>query len=1013
MRERAGAGMRDPLEGLFLDELTGLYNRRYLNLRLQEELARGRRSGEGAALLLLDLDHFKDINDTLGHLAGDDALRTVSERLRNLCRGSDLLFRYGGDEFVVVCPGASETEALGLAARLCEGIAELGLESAAGVKVTLSVGVSLATAAVRGPQGLLEAADRALYRAKAAGRSRAEVAEAVPVSETAPFLRAGELATVLKGLGGATRLVVVTGEHGIGKTHLLEELGRAWQTRGGLPLWAPCYVGGSLWPYYPLRGVLSELVTGEGQHAGGQALADEYHSVLEPLLGRGGTGPPAPSGRTQAEGGARLVRIALKELVCKAEAPLLVFDDLERADGATLEWLRFLWEEGSPAFPVAAALGPGTDGGAAESGQILSWARRTGASIVDLKAVREEQLVLLVGELHQFSHDEQRRLLAGCGGNPGRLLEMVELGMSPEADPAAVVEAAMQRRLAQFSPTERDWLGMAASLEKPFDVSELSLVVGGGVVLSRLIDFLDRAASTRVVERVPRRGQERFRFRHRAVREHLLATMLKKRDLARVGRPVPAQPMFSLAGQARGSATAPGHWEAYHVAMERGRTSLALYAFAQAEQAFREALRHCRHLPFPDQHRLAALEGLADSLRERWQVGTNIDVSREIEAAARRVGSLDGIARAWEGRLEMATYGAERYEEGIRLANKLQKLLPAGSVALGRVLANKGWILYYTGSLKAAEQAASKAAECVRGSRSWKELGRVENLIGSIRMSQHRLGEAKTHLRRALSYWRRAGELFRVPRYHNNVGNVDFLQGRFRAALRHYRIGLQQASRLMDRLPMAYLQVNLAATLLNLGRLEESVSSSEAARDLARQMGEGFLEIDALRNQVWDLFLLGRHSACRTVLRTLVRFSRKRGEPRGVLAARLVQSHIAAADSEPRRALATLRRLLEDEDVRLTRTQRATVAAIAGWAREATGDRRRAAEQFRKARQGLRRGADPEQLGVVDYYQGRACVERGLHGRARKYFERALAAFRQRHRGWLPLVKKQLRNLDT
>lgn len=107
--------MRDPFEGLFLG---GLYYRRHLNLRLQEELARGKRSGAAVALLLLDLDHFKDINDTLGHVAGDDAHREVTTCVQSLCRRSDLLFRYGGYEFIVVCPGANEHEAPGAHARV-------------------------------------------------------------------------------------------------------------------------------------------------------------------------------------------------------------------------------------------------------------------------------------------------------------------------------------------------------------------------------------------------------------------------------------------------------------------------------------------------------------------------------------------------------------------------------------------------------------------------------------------------------------------------------------------------------------------------------------------------------------------------------------------------------------------------------------------------------------------------------------------------------------------------------
>jgi hypothetical protein len=394
-------------------------------------------------------------------------------------------------------------------------------------------------------------------------------------------------------------------------------------------------------------------------------------------------------------------------------------------------------------------------------------------------------------------------------------------------------------------------------------------------------------------------------------------------------------------------------------------------------------------------------------------VGKNVDVSQEIEDAARRVGSLDGMVRAWQGRLEMATYGAERFEEGIRLAGKLERLLPAHSVALGRVLTEKGWILHYCARWASAERTASKAAACLRGSRSWKDLGSVENLIGSIRMRQRRLDEARRHLRRALTYWRRAGELFRVSRYHNNVGNVDYLQGRFRAALRHYRIGLEQASRLMDRLPMAYLQVNLAATLLHLGRVEESLSASEAARDLARQMGERFLEVDALSNQAWALLLLGRHKECAVRLRTVVRLARGLGEPRSITAARLMQCHRAAMHDRPRRVLEIVRRVATHEDLPVGRSHKVLFAALEGWASDVLGDRHRASDRFRRARRGLRRGTDPDVPGVVDFYQGRACAARGQRTRARKYFQHAEDHLRTGHRGWLPLARHELRKLGA
>jgi diguanylate cyclase (GGDEF)-like protein/PAS domain S-box-containing protein len=159
------------------DPLTHLPNRALLLDRLRHGLARGRREGRWLAVMHLDLDDFKSVNDSLGHLAGDELLRSIAPRLAEALRPSDTLARFSGDEFAVVCDGLVDaTESAAIAQRLLR-VVERPLE-VAGVEVrpTASIGIALAEPrAATGAEELLRDADVALHRAKAGGRSTYEI----------------------------------------------------------------------------------------------------------------------------------------------------------------------------------------------------------------------------------------------------------------------------------------------------------------------------------------------------------------------------------------------------------------------------------------------------------------------------------------------------------------------------------------------------------------------------------------------------------------------------------------------------------------------------------------------------------------------------------------------------------------------------------------------------------------------------------------------------------------------
>lgn len=152
------------------DALTGIANRRALMGRLDEEIARARRTGDSLALLLIDVDHFKSYNDTFGHQAGDQALREIAQRVNKGARPYDFTARYGGEEFAVVLPRTNLEAALMVAERLRSAVAAAQV---AHRKLTLSIGVARLAEDFDTVE-LIRMADRALYEAKAAGRNRVQ-----------------------------------------------------------------------------------------------------------------------------------------------------------------------------------------------------------------------------------------------------------------------------------------------------------------------------------------------------------------------------------------------------------------------------------------------------------------------------------------------------------------------------------------------------------------------------------------------------------------------------------------------------------------------------------------------------------------------------------------------------------------------------------------------------------------------------------------------------------------------
>lgn len=170
--EALGRALKSLKEDSIRDPLTNLYNRRFLQDYLSRELIRAKREGIRVAVIMLDLDHFKRVNDTKGHGVGDIVLMEIAALLKRHIRGSDIACRFGGEEFTLVLPNATPQSARTRAEAICSAVRE---ESGRLMGVTASLGVAVFPDTTADPEALLRAADEALYEAKGRGRDQVRV----------------------------------------------------------------------------------------------------------------------------------------------------------------------------------------------------------------------------------------------------------------------------------------------------------------------------------------------------------------------------------------------------------------------------------------------------------------------------------------------------------------------------------------------------------------------------------------------------------------------------------------------------------------------------------------------------------------------------------------------------------------------------------------------------------------------------------------------------------------------
>ncbi|HEX3866581.1 MAG TPA: diguanylate cyclase, partial [Gemmatimonadaceae bacterium] len=629
------------------DDLTGALMRRAFVNVTSAVLAEGRRTGAPVSLLVIDVDLFKSINDTFGHLAGDDALRMVAGIVRDSLRPGQYVGRYAGDEFVVLLPGLDAPRAGAVAEEIRRTMAAMAIplrdDAERAMSVTLSIGV--ATAPKNGDtfEDLFTTADRALFDAKRGGRDRVEVAGAT--NDAPPQLtfnrfvgREPELRKLVLALDqsvyGVPQARLVLGEAGVGKSTLVRQLLPELRLRGAALVTGRATESGS----HPPLGPWSEVVA--GLHELGLTPAQVFPLLSRLVPALHGTAARAPTDTSRDPLHSHFLMQELVEFLREASSvrPLfIVLEDMHWSDAASWDVLDYVLAQLSTER-VCIALTVRTEeavhGMVRERRQRLSRDERVRELQLERLTAREvtEWLQAALHRSH-IGDDLLDFVLRRTEGNPFLVMQLLRTmeeenvfhysGTTWEwAIPATLsLPAGMTdlvgRRLSRLTVDALKVLVTAATLGRSFTLP--LLIEASGVDTERVLDAVDAGLAASVLELAGDREGETYQFAHALLVDAVLKSVsVARRRITheRIGDILAARSPEAVDRIARHYASGGNGRKAYAWCRRASSHAMSIYALDEATELLQYALTNAQ----TDDERAAVHEELARAAEHsgRW-----------------------------------------------------------------------------------------------------------------------------------------------------------------------------------------------------------------------------------------------------------------------------------------------------------------------------------------------------------------------------------------------------------
>ncbi len=851
--------------GASLDELTGLPLRRAFIDRAREEL-RSRQTP--LSLLVIDVDHFKLVNDTYGHLAGDGVLRGIAAVLRQSVRPSDFIGRYAGDEFVALLPATTPADAMVVAERMRLAVHTLTMspDSRSAVSATISLGISGAPDDGTSIEELFAAADAALYDSKLRGRDL--VVRAGAHDGTAPdaLLRAEgffgreeerrRLTKVLdESMHEGARLVTITGEAGVGKSALARELAADVRMRAGSLVMARCIDTEARAPLAPWTSLLQSIRVL-------RIVADRTWRELPRLLA------DAPASVPASVNGSRFAlfeEVAEYLRLAAATRPLvIVLDDMQWADETSWDLLEHVVARmGRDRILFCVTLRD------EDSGDDIA-ARRARMSrderCTDLHLTRmspEAQREWLQHVLRQPADEGLAAyLFAQSEGNPffavqalRALIDERSLRWTNDAwawtaptrshVPVAVNDL-LNRRVARLSPDARRILAGAAVIGRAIEV-DVAVLAGIGTE-SEILDAIDEGISGSVLDVSGERGEHHVTFAHALLVEIMRDTLnpgRRTRLNERVAAAMEELRPTSVSALAHHYEKAGVNDKARRYACLAAEHAVSVYAHADAIELLRGAERHTFDMKERARMRLrrAAIAESAGRYRDAEDAhrSTMSELFGGLDAA-QRAESRRAIVRmrALQGESVESTRASCRellaQAEVLGLDSERAALLMALSQSYGR-----------TGETGPAQAMAAECLAIAEGLDDPDLLAEALLRVGTS-LLHDRPADAMTHYVRAIEMHLWRDDVLGQIRCQINLGVAHTYLGDLHAADVSYRHALARGREIHTPDFAGLAALNLGALSMKRGRLSDARTELEEAHALFREVNNEPHRIAAIYN---------------------------------------------------------------------------------------------------------------------------------------------------------------------
>lgn len=857
---RAGTDIVLPVPaGADLDDLTAMPLRRAFRETLEKVLEARLTTGRPVSMLVIDVDHFKVVNDTLGHLKGDDVLRMVADQIKFNTRPSDYPARYAGDEFVVLLPGTRLEDACIVAERIRAAVASAPFQQSAtddkNFKVTLSIGVACAPMHGETMESLFGAADAALYAAKWGGRDtvrsaaragagRQEVLLQTFVGRDTERQRLRDLFG--NAAAGSPHVVVLMGEAGIGKSTLLKQLGPDVGIRSGAMLMGQCIEANVGVPYGPWADIVLSA------HRASLVAPRPWRELSRIV--------PELNGDSDVSTGGGSQRALLEELeeffkLATTNRPLMVvLEDMQWADPASWDTIEFLLSRlDEQRLLVCVTIRPEDLGEVAES-RLRRLSRSERCSELNLSRLSRDELtqwlrstlggqtpgepllqhLVRQSEGNPFFAVQTVRALVDerqlCATGEGWQYQKSETTQLPRA-----IGDLLARRIERLSRGRREILALAAVLGREFDPE--ALVAACDRDEADVHDALDEGLASAVL--APSTRERPFlTFTHVQLTRALLQginPLRLRRMHERIARALEAMPARDPATLARHFDAAGSSANAYRTAHEAGKLAQTVYAYESAAEFFGIARRNARGTTeiANIEWSLAQVEELAGRFMLAESHCENVLTSASVGAT--ELGVLPAAHRMRERlRLQRGAPADEILQSCALLLNLARQTSNLEEeVALLIMLSN---LQQRIGSMATSEQLARDAVEVAERSPQISLQADAVIRLGSVLLTTSPANAVPLY-RRALDMYTKLGDPHGQLRCHINIGSACDRAGNQPAAEVSYVTALEIGRDIHANDLSGVASLNLGVLLHKTGKLNKARTRFDEALALFTSIG--------------------------------------------------------------------------------------------------------------------------------------------------------------------------------